>query len=305
MGLTLDATLTVGERTTSARHSGGTPRHSPETEENPLMYNLLRGLLLSGLVILSATFSLHSMAGDTLQRVVDFKVLKVGMSGNQPPLTMKNREGGLMGFDVDLAKALADAMKVQLEIVPMPFGDLMQALEDDKIDMVMSGLAITPERTELVSFIGPYMMSGKSILTKNSGLAKISGASEANRKDLKLLALNNSTSASFVRAVAPEAELVEITSYDEGVAMIVDGKADAMVADMPVCVLSVARFPEAGLTTLQEPLTVEPIGIAVSKDDPQFYNLVDNYLRAYEKTGILGKIREKWFENTSWVAALP
>ena len=87
--------------------------------------------------------------------------------------------------------------------------------------------------------------------------------------------------------------------------MIVDGKADAMVADMPVCVLSVARFPEAGLTTLQEPLTVEPIGIAVSKDDPQFYNLVDNYLRAYEKTGILGKIREKWFENTSWVAALP
>ena len=47
------------------------------------------------------------------------------------------------------------------------------------------------------------------------------------------------------------------------------------------------------------------MGIAVSKDDPQFYNLVDNYLRAYEKTGILGKIREKWFENTSWVAALP
>ena len=269
------------------------------------MPKLLKQLLLGGLMTLTASFSLHSLAGDTLQRVVDFKVLKVGMSGNQPPLTMQNREGGLMGFDVDLAKALADAMKLQLEIVPMPFGNLMQALEDDKVDMVLSGLAITPERTEMVSFVGPYMMSGKSILTRNSVLAKMSGTSEFNRNELKLLALSNSTSASFVRTVAPDAQLIEISSYDEGVDMIINGKADALVADMPICVLSVARFPDAGLTTLEEPLTVEPIGIAVSKDDPQFFNLVDNYLRAYEKTGILGKIREKWFENTSWVAALP
>lgn len=269
------------------------------------MQRLMQRLMLGSLLALAATLPLNALAGDTLQRVVDFKVLKVGMSGNQPPMSMTNREGGMMGFDVDLARALADAMKVKLEIVPMPFGELMKALEDDKIDMVMSGLSITPERTEMVSFVGPYMMSGKSILTKNSVLAKIEASNDFNRKDLKLLALSNSTSASFVRAVAPDAQLIEVASYDEGVAMVIDGKADALVADMPVCVLSVARFPEAGLTTLEKPLTVEPVGIAVSKDDPQFFNLVDNYLEAYEKTGILGKIRKKWFEDSSWIAALP
>lgn len=270
-----------------------------------MMSNLFKRIALGGLLALGMAFSLNTVAGDTLERVVDFKILKVGMSGNQPPLSMANREGSLMGFDVDVAKALADAMKVKLEIVPMPFGELLGALEADKIDMVISGLSITPERTEMVSFVGPYMMSGKSILTKDSVLAKISGGKEFNRDDLKLAALTNSTSASFVKTVAPNAKLIEIASYDEGVAMVIDGKVDAMVADMPICVLSVARYPEAGLTTLERPLTVEPVGIAVSKDDPQFYNLVDNYLRAYEKTGILGKIREKWFENTSWVAALP
>ncbi len=269
------------------------------------MSKTLKRLWLGATLVLAAALPIPSMAGDTLQRVVDFKVVKVGMSGNQPPLTMQNREGGLMGFDVDVAKALADAMMVQLEIVPMPFGQLLKALENDEVDMVLSGLAITPERSEKVSFIGPYMMSGKSILTRSSVLADISAAGEFNRKELKLLALSNSTSASFVRTVAPDAKLVEIGSYDEGVAMIIDGQADAMVADMPVCVLSVARYPDAGLVTLEKPLTVEPIGIAVSKDDPQFFNLIDNYLRAYEKTGILGKLREKWFENTSWVAALP
>lgn len=269
------------------------------------MFSSIQRLMLGGLLALAAALPLNALAGDTLQRVVDFKVLKVGMSGNQPPMTMTNREGGMMGFDVDLAKALADAMKVKLEIIPMPFGELMSALEKDKIDMVLSGLSITPGRTEMVSFVGPYMMSGKSILTKNSVLAKIQESNDFNRKELKLVALSNSTSASFVRAVAPDAQLIEVASYDEGVAMLIDDKADAMVADMPVCVLSVARFPEAGLTTLEKPLTVEPIGIAVSKDDPQFFNLVDNYLRAYEKTGILGQIRKKWFEDSSWVAALP
>jgi ABC-type amino acid transport substrate-binding protein len=261
--------------------------------------------MLGGLMALAVAFPINSMAGDTLQRVVDFKVLKVGMSANQPPMTMVNREGGMMGFDVDLAKALAAAMKVKLEIKAMPFGELMTALEEDKIDMVMSGMSITPQRTELVSFVGPYMMSGKSILTKNSVLGKISSGEEFNRKELKLLALSNSTSVSFVEDVAPDAQLIEINSYDEGVAMLIEGKADAMVADMPMCVLSVMRYPEAGLTTLDRPLTVEPIGIAISKDDPQFFNLVDNYLRAYEKTGVLTKLRKKWFEDSSWVAALP
>ena len=269
------------------------------------MSNAIKRLMLGGLMALAAAFPINSMAGDTLQRVVDFKVLKVGMSANQPPMTMVNREGGVMGFDVDLARALATAMKVKLEIKAMPFGELMSALEADKIDMILSGMSITPERTELVSFIGPYMMSGKSILTKNSVLGKISSGEEFNRKELKLLALSNSTSVSFVKDVAPDANLIEINSYDEGVAMLIEGKADAMVADMPMCVLSVMRYPEANLTTLDRPLTVEPIGIAISKDDPQFFNLVDNYLRAYEKTGVLGKMRQKWFEDSSWVAALP
>jgi ABC-type amino acid transport substrate-binding protein len=269
------------------------------------MSNAIKRLMLGGLMALAVAFPINSMAGDTLQRVVDFKVLKVGMSANQPPMTMVNREGGVMGFDVDLARALAAAMKVKLEIKAMPFGELMTALEEDKIDMVMSGMSITPQRTELVSFVGPYMMSGKSILTKNSVLGKISSSEEFNRKELKLLALSNSTSVSFIEDVAPDAQLIEINSYDEGVAMLIEGKADAMVADMPMCVLSVMRYPEAGLTTLDRPLTVEPIGIALSKDDRQFYNLVDNYLRAYEKTGVLTKLRKKWFEDSSWVAALP
>lgn len=269
------------------------------------MSNAFKPVLLAGLFTMLALVTPGVAAGDTLQRVVDFQVVKVGMSGNQPPMTMVNREGGLMGFDVDLARALAMAMNVQLDIQQMPFGELMDALEEDKIDMIVSNLSITPARTERVSFVGPYMMSGKSILTRKDSMEGLSSTDEFNRKDLKILALKNSTHASFVKSVAPEASLIEVESYDEGVAMLKDDKADLMVADMTQCILAVLRFPEAGLTTLDKPLTVEPIGIAVSKDDPQFFNLVDNMLRSYEKTGVLTQLRKKWFEENAWIAAMP
>jgi ABC-type amino acid transport substrate-binding protein len=269
------------------------------------MSKTIKNVLLAGFITLLGVLPLQSLAGDTLERVVDFEVLKVGMSGNQPPMTMTTREGGLMGFDVDLAQALAMAMNVKLEIKTIPFGELMAALEKDEIDMVLSNVSITPARTEMVSFVGPYMMSGMSILTKSDVLGTITSAAEFNRTDLRLLALKNSTHANFIKKIAPDATLIEFGSYDEGVAMLIDGKADAMVADMTQCILAVMRYPDSGLTTLEKPLTVEPIGIAVSKDDTQFYNLVDNYLTAYEKTGVLNQLRKKWFEDDSWIAALP
>jgi polar amino acid transport system substrate-binding protein len=270
------------------------------------MFKTIKQALLAGVLAVFSALPLHAFAGDTLQRVIDFQTLKVGMSGNQPPMNMTTREGGLIGFDVDLAQALALAMNVKLEIKTLPFGELMAALEENKIDMVISNLSITPERTEAVSFVGPYMMSGMSILTKkNSSLSEITSADQFNRESLTLLALNNSTHAKFVRMIAPDATLIEFKDYNEGVDMLINGKGDAMLADMTQCILAAMRFPDADLTTLEKPLTIEPVGIAVSKSDPQFFNLVDNYLRAYEKTGVLNQLRKKWFEDDSWIAALP
>jgi ABC-type amino acid transport substrate-binding protein len=271
------------------------------------MLNLFRKISLLGLLALAivAPGSFAATDSPVLDRVVDFKVLKVGMSGNQPPMNVNSRSGQLIGYEVDLARALAGAMGARLEIVTMPFGKLLKALDEDKVDMVMSGMGITAERTRTHTFVGPYMMSGKSILTKSALLSRIASADEFNRADLKLAALEGSTSQTFVESVASEATLVTVEDYDAAVDMVLADEVDALVADMPQCVLSVLRYPNAGLTTLKSPLSIEPFGIALSKKDPQFANLVDNYLDTYGKMGVLAKLRKKWFEDKSWIAALP
>jgi polar amino acid transport system substrate-binding protein len=245
-----------------------------------------------------------AQAGDTLDRVVDSGTLVVGTSADQPPMTAVNRQGNYMGLDIDLAKAIANAMRVQLEIKTVPFGELMDALEAGEVDMVLSGVSITPKRARRASFVGPYMLSGKSIVARRDAIEAFS-REQLGAMDLKLVALHNSTSADFIRSAAPNALLVEAADTTEAVRMVVSGEVAGMVADEPTCILAVLRNPDAGLVTLEEPLTVEPMGIATNANDPEFYSLVSNYVKAYEGTGLLTILRKKWFEDSSWVAALP
>lgn len=265
-------------------------------------------LALFGLLALcfSTVFTATVFADSpVLDRVIKNGVLRVAMSGDQPPFNAISRDKSLIGYDVDLSNAIAGAMQVKAEIIQLPFGDLMEALESGKVDMVVSGMAITPQRTQKVSFVGPYMMSGKSILIGTSAQGKVKTGADFNNADITLVALENSTSKSFAERSIPNAKLKTMATYDEGVKMLMDGKVDAMIADMPACKLAILRNPEAGLAVIEPPLSVEPIGIAIASNDVQFQNLIGNYLDTYEKMGLTTQLRKKWFESNTWIAALP
>ncbi len=264
--------------------------------------------ILLGLAALVATATVtDAVAQDSphLDRIVETGTLKVGMSGAQPPFNMKARDGAPMGLEVDLATALAMAMDAELEIVEKPFAELIPALEAGEVDMVMSGMTITADRSRKVSFVGPYVISGKSILTTSTALAAADEAEDLNESDIRLVALANSTSEQFVRMNLPEAQLTTVGSYDEAIEMLRADQAGALVADMPICLLTVMRYPNEGFATLNQPLTLEPIGIALPANDPQLVNLVQNYMTALEGTGIMQGLRQNWLESGAWVAALP
>jgi polar amino acid transport system substrate-binding protein len=270
------------------------------------MFHRIRLVAFAALTALSLIASSAVTAqAPVLNRVVKTGTLRVGMSANQPPLNVKSKSGQMIGLEVDLAKGLAYALGLEIEIVQKPFGELLGALKKGKVDMVLSGVDITPERTKEFLFVGPYLLSGKSLVTTSKALAGADTVDDINTPDLSFVALKNSTSQAFVKKHLPKAKLVTVDDYEKGVAMVIDGKASGMIADMPACALAVLRNPDAGLVTLAEPLSVEPMGIAVSAKDARFYNLIDNYIEAIEATGILSALRQKWFEDPSWLEELP
>jgi polar amino acid transport system substrate-binding protein len=213
-----------------------------------------------------------------LRRIVKTGKIRVGMSGDQAPFNVKSRSGELIGFEVDLVRMMAQSMGVSVEYVTRPFPDLLPALTKGEVDIVMSGMSITAERSLDAVFVGPYMMSGKSLLTDDERLANVSRTEDVDQSNLTLGALRNSTSQTFAQKRFPLAKLVTVESYEEGVRRILEDEVDAMVADMPACALAVLRYPEANLSTLSAPFTVEPIGIAVRASELSLQSLLSNYV---------------------------
>jgi polar amino acid transport system substrate-binding protein len=240
-----------------------------------------------------------------LARIQARRVLVVGTAASMPPLNMTTRRGDIIGLDIDLARAMAEALGVKLRLATMPFPDLLPALEAGKVDAIISGMTITPERSLQATFVGPYFVSGKSLLAKADGPVPGRPPAELNDPGIGLAALRNSTSQRFAEQVMPSARLVLVQSYDEGIALVLSDRVDAMVADFPVCVFSVFRYPDRGLYALVNPLNQEPIGIALPKTDAALERWTRTWLQGLEASGALGRMRDRWFKDASWLGELP
>jgi polar amino acid transport system substrate-binding protein len=241
----------------------------------------------------------------TIHKILKRGELIVGTAGNMPPLNMTDKKGEIIGLEVDMAHYFAAAMGVELNLVKKPFSELLPALEAGEVDMVLSGMTITPERNLKVAFAGPYIISGKAFLTKDKFIASVKEASDLNRSDNRFVALQGSTSETLVKDLMPMAQLITTKNYDDAVEMVLKDQVHALVADYQICLVSLLRYPDQDLVSVITPFTYEPLGIALPAGDPHLINWVNNFLNTLKKSGELDKLRDRWIEDGSWLKELP
>jgi polar amino acid transport system substrate-binding protein len=268
-----------------------------------LVVLLVTGGLLAGYAHMAVAADSTRVA-PVLDRIVAKKELVVGTAASMPPLNMTMKDGQIAGLEADLARFIAGGMEVRLTLKPIHFNDLLPALLAGQVDMVLSAMTITPARNLKVAFVGPYFISGKSILTKQAIMESMSEPARVNNPDKVLVALKGSTSQIFAEKLFPRAKLLLTDNYDQAITMVREDKAQAMVADMPICQVSVYRYPDAGLVTLKNPLSYEPLGIAIPANDLLLINWLQNFLNIVEKDGSMGMLLDRWFKDGSWVSQL-
>jgi polar amino acid transport system substrate-binding protein len=258
-------------------------------------------VLVSALLLMAVNIA---VAGETMDKILNKGELVVATTGTQPPLTVADKDGNIIGYDADIAKLIAMNLGVEVKFVTMPFAELLPALTAGKVDMVLSSMTMTLDRNRKVAFIGPYYISGKGILTKTQSIEALSQAEGMNNPEFKVAALNNSTSLAFVKQAAPKAQLVPTKSYDEAIDMLLKDKVTAVVADYPFCAFSAFRHQDKGLISGQSKLTIEPLGIAI-REDALLINWLGNFLSMLEVSGQVKNMTEKWFQSGSWIKDLP
>lgn len=261
-------------------------------------------LVMAALVLFSACAhgpEKTSAAGPAgLQKILEKGELVVGMTGKQPPLNMKYKDGRIIGLEPELARLMAGAMGVILKLKQMDFFELFPALESGGIDMILSGMTITPQRNLKMAFVGPYFVTGKSFLTKADHIVKCQDLCDIDSPQTTLTALKGSTSQLLAEKMIPKAKLIPVRDYDEAIHLVIEEKADALIADQLACLWAIIRYPRQGLVTSLKTFTHEPLGIALPGTDPLLINWVDNFLKTLQGSGELKKLADHWIKNEIW-----
>ncbi len=265
---------------------------------------MLRNLLL--LITLSVCILPQSLfAGVVTDRIQSSQTLVVGTTGDFPPFATNTTQGKLIGFDIDLAYKLAGALNVRLQFKQMEFVKLLPAIKDGSIDVALSGITMVPRRNLEVAFVGPYAFSGQSLLGKEALISTLTSNEKLANANFKVAVLKGTTSEKAAHEGMPHVKLTITETHDQSLILLIDGKVEAILADLPFCRVAEIRYPQHNFKSLDDTLTFEPLGIAISGEDHLLHNLIQNFMVIMEKSGTLQNMKNHWFKNNSWIKELP
>ena len=220
------------------------------------------------------------------------KVLRIGTNADFAPFEFQDVNGKeYEGFDMDLVRAVAKEMGCQAEIQNINFDGLIPALESGNLDLIISGMTINDERKQKVDFSAPYYKSGLTIIVKkdNQNIKKF-----ADLSGKKVAVQIGTTSAKEVRKIQG-VEVKELNSSADTFMELKAGGVDAVVNDRPVNDYYIAKSGVKDVRALDELLTSEDYGMAISKKNPELTKKVDDALKKLRENGEYDKIYKKWF----------
>ena len=244
----------------------------------------------------------HELAQkSTLNEILKRGELRVGLDAGYMPFEMTNKKGEIVGFDVDVAKEMAKAMGVKLNIVNTDFDGIIPALMADKFDIIISGITVNQERNLQINFAEPYIVVGQAILLSKKHEGKIKSYKDLNDPKFVVASRIGTTGEQAAKRMIPKAQYKSFEKEADGAMEVVNGQADAFVYDLPFCAVFMAQQGGGNLILLDKVFTYEPLGFGIKKGDPDFLNWLDNFIAQIKNDGRFDRIYDKWIKGTEWL----
>jgi len=223
------------------------------------------------------------------------KALRIGTAANYPPLAFM-ADGAFQGVEADLAKAVGERLRVETRIVELPWEELIAALTDKRIDVIMAGMSVTAERSRQVLFTTPYLQVGQMALVRDDQLIRWSRPAALYDKGLRAGVIGGTTGEAYVQGELPDAVISAFTDIDEATAALRTGSIDIFIHDAPSIWRLTANTAtqEAGLMGLYRPLTEEYLAWAVRPQDTKLADSLNAALQTLQSDGTLQQIIRKW-----------
>jgi ABC-type amino acid transport substrate-binding protein len=234
-----------------------------------------------------------SEVGTTLERIYARGAVRVGYFPDALPFAFSNDAGDLVGYDVELAHALARDLRVRLELVPIDRERVVEVIDARRVDVVMAGVAITAERIAEISFSAPYLDETLAFIVPDHRRDQFADwETLRGRADLKLVAPDLPYYMDLIRRLLPYAEIDAVGDVEAAMtAGAMD--ADAIVAAAERGSAWTLLHPEFTVVVPQPGLVRIPLGYPLVRDDA-WRNFIDRWLELKRKDGTFDELYSYW-----------
>lgn len=239
-----------------------------------------------------------STADTSLEDIKEKGYFVLGLDDDFAPMGFKDDKGEIVGFDIDLAKAAAEKMGVEVKVQPINWDSKAMELTNGNIDVIWNGFSISEERKKEVLFTEPYLTTGQVIVVPTGSDIK----AKADLAGKKVALQDGSTSEEALKADTATYEAVgekNVSKFKENTAVLMEveaGRADAAVIDEVYVRYYLAK--EGMLekfTVLDEQLSPEDYGVGGRLSDVSFMNALNDAIKACIDEGKASEIALKWF----------
>jgi polar amino acid transport system substrate-binding protein len=219
-------------------------------------------------------------------------VLRVAVPVNAAPYAFRQGDA-VGGMEVDFASELALALGRRLQLVEIPFAELIPALRAGRADMAMAGLTITPARQVTVAFSDPYLRSGLLTVMRREDMSRFKNARSVLQTTDPIGVVEGTTAERFVRDRAPTASILVYPSVSAAIDELRQRRVRVVVHDAPVAIWF-ASADEANLGVLLELLNQEQLGWAIRPDDEALRASVNDLLAQWRTDGTRARVLGRW-----------
>jgi polar amino acid transport system substrate-binding protein len=238
-----------------------------------------------------------------IDRIVKRGVLKVGLD-IFVPWSFKDKDGNMVGFEVDVATQLAEDMGVDVEFVPTEWSGIIPALLTGKFDVIIGGMGITTERALKVNYSIPYEYSGMDCVVNRAMLPGADSLEDLNKENIIIAVRMGGTPTAAAKKFTPKAQLHQFDSDEAVIQDVLNGNAHAAYSSSPKPAYWAVDYADKVYRPLKgELFTSEPCGFVVPKGDPDSVFFFNAWIT--DKQDWLKDKSDYWYGTKDWEYLLP
>jgi cystine transport system substrate-binding protein len=240
--------------------------------------------------VLALALSAPVLAQSALDQVKQAGALRIGTEGTYAPFTFHDETGALVGFDVEIGREIAERLGVEAQFVEGPWDGLIAGVDANRYDVVINQVGINEERQAKYDFSEPYIASKAALVVRGDNAEITSFETLSGKTAAQTLTSNYGKLAQEYGA-----EIVPTEGFDQSIALVLQGRADATINDSLSFFDFKKQQPDADVKIVASEADADFSGVLLAKGKPELLQAINDALAGIREDGTYAEISQKYF----------